>query len=240
MTLPASHAAATRPAYAMHLPMPQDGLHMAQLRYDYSDQTLAQLRREATLPARLQNAVPRRQMDYLAGRCCALQALRAADVVGTTDIPIGERGQPVWPAGMRGSISHCDGIAVAAVGRADQLAYVGIDIEREISVEVSREIGGQLATAEEMQLGPPQGCTPEAWLTLLFSGKESLFKALYPSVGAYFDFLDASATQLDLRAGMFTLRLQVTLSPQHTQGSTYAIRFHRQDGHVLTQCVLPA
>ena len=81
--------------------------------------------------------------------------------------------------------------------------------------------------------------SPEAWLTVLFSGKESLFKALYPGVGRYFDFLDATAGHLDACAGTFTLALRVPLSPEHPQGSTYPIRFHWNGDRVFTRCVLP-
>lgn len=228
------------PLHALHQATLPQGAHTAQFRYAYSNETLARLCEQDILPGRLKQAVLRRQVDFLAGRLCARHALRAAGFSGAVAIAIGERGQPLWPQGFVGSISHCDGLAIAAVGSSDRFAGIGLDVEQEMAESVSREIGDQVASAGERNLGPREGLPAAPWLSLLFSGKESLFKALYPSVGAYFDFLDAGVTGLDVRSGMFALRLHVALSPQHGAGSVYAIGFQRDAGHVLTWCVLPS
>lgn len=217
----------------------EDGTSVSQLHYEYSGAALDQLRERVLLPARLKTAVLRRQADFLAGRLCARRALLAAGFEGDTEIATSEHGAPIWPIAFRGSISHCDGFAIASVGHARRFAAIGIDIERRISADVVGEIRRQVASTEELSLGSCNGMSPETWLTLLFSGKESLFKALYPDVGRHFDFLDATATHLDACAGTFTLCLRVALSPRHPQGSTYAIRFLWSEGHVLTHCILP-
>lgn len=227
-------------APSMHEAMVVNGTHVSQLRYEYSSDALSWLREQASMPDRLKTAVLRRRVDFLAGRYCAQRALQAAGFAGDAEIAIGERGQPLWPPSFVGSISHSDGFAIACVGGTADIAAIGIDIEQEISAEVTSAIGGQVATDDEMALGPRHGISAESWLTLLFSGKESLFKALYPSVGTYFDFLEASVTQLDVHAAVFTLRLNVRLSPQHESGSTYAIHFRQEGNHVITQCILPA
>ena len=41
----------------------------------------------------------------------------------------GAKREPLWPAGVVGSITHCDGYRAAAVARATDLATVGIDAE---------------------------------------------------------------------------------------------------------------
>ena len=50
-------------------------------------------------------------------------------------------------------------------------------------------------------------------LTLTFSAKESLFKALYPQVRCYFDFLDARMVAVDMQRQTFVLALLKTLTP---------------------------
>ncbi len=44
-------------------------------------------------------------------------------------VPKGEAGEPIWPAGISGSMAHDDRIAVAAVGRQRDVRAVGIDVE---------------------------------------------------------------------------------------------------------------
>lgn len=221
-----------------HEAMMEDGTTVSQLGYEYSDAMLAHLGKLVSLPVTLAKAVLRRQVDFLAGRLCAQRALQAAGFEGTVEITYGEHGAPIWPANFLGSISHCDGLAMASVAHVRRIAALGIDIEQRLSAEVASEIQGQLATHQELALGRGS-MSPEAWVTVLFSGKESLFKALYPGVGRYFDFLDATAQQLDACAGTFTLALRVQLSPGHRQGSTYPIRFHWDGDRVFTRCVLP-
>ena len=76
-------------------------------------------------------------------------------------IPRGADGEPLWPAGMIGSLSHDDEFAVAAVGRAQDVGAIGIDIEpavplpgdmidlvatpSELSKIARRPVGGQAA-----------------------------------------------------------------------------------------------
>lgn len=218
----------------------QDSTCISQLGYEYSDAMLDQLRDQVFLPARLKKAVLRRQVDFMAGRLCAQRALQAAGCESNAEIITGEHGSPIWPASFLGSISHCDGFAIASVARAQHIAGLGIDVEQKMSAEVAGDVREQLANNEEMAMGCNGSMSPEAWLTVLFSGKESLFKALYPNVRRYFDFLDATAEHLDACAGTFTLCLRIELSPDHMQGSIYPIRFHWNGDRVFTRCILPA
>lgn len=228
-----------RTVHHTHEALLEDGTSVSQLGYEYSGAMLDQLREQVPLPARLKTAVLRRQVDFLAGRWCAQRALRTAGFEGDVEIATGERGAPVWPANFLGSISHCDGFAIASVACAQRIAALGIDVERQMSVVVASDVRRQLATDQELALGRHGSMSPEAWLTVLFSGKESLYKALYPGVGRYFDFLDVTAVHLDADAGTFMLGLLTALSPDHPQGSTYPIRFHWNADRVFTRCVVP-
>ena len=216
------------------------GLHVAQHRYDYSEATLLALKRDVELPARLHGAVTRRQIDFLAGRHCARQALQTAGFLDPAPIAIGEHGEPQWPTGFIGSITHCHGWAMAAVSRAARISCVGIDMEELMSVEVARSIASQIATPTETAYLEQQPAPFEATLTLLFSAKESLFKALYPSIRRYFDFLDVQVVALNIDVGCMVLRLSNRLSSQHERGTRYTVAFAWLKNRVITYCSLNA
>ena len=61
----------------------------------------------------------KRRLDFAAGRVCARRAMAQLGVDGLP-LLVGEKGQPVWPPGIVGSISHCEGHygAAATPGRA--------------------------------------------------------------------------------------------------------------------------
>ena len=61
-------------------------------------------------------------------RYCARQALGE---LGVPPVPIlkGDKGEPCWPDGIVGSLTHCEGYRGAAVGRRDEVRSVGIDAE---------------------------------------------------------------------------------------------------------------
>ena len=64
--------------------------------------------------AALGQVVDGRRRDFAAGRHCARRAL--ARLVGSPEpILSGPDREPVWPQGIVGSITHCDGYRAAAV-----------------------------------------------------------------------------------------------------------------------------
>ncbi|MGL6523541.1 4'-phosphopantetheinyl transferase superfamily protein, partial [Aeromonas dhakensis] len=84
-------------------------------------------------------------------------------------------------------------------------------------------------------------CSRAEALTLIFSAKESLFKALYPRVGRYFDFLDAR--WLAMTEQTLTLELVDSLTPTLPAGwrctlywqPMYWQALHWQTGHWQTR-----
>jgi enterobactin synthetase component D len=71
-------------------------------------------------------------------------------------------------------------------------------------------------------------------LTLAFSAKESLFKAIYPKVGHYFDFDCAKWIDADYTVGTFWLRIANTLSPSVVEGNIYRGHFAHWGSCVFT------
>lgn len=192
------------------------------------------------LPASLSRAVLKRQVEFAAGRWCAIRALRRCGYGGPSVIPIGIERAPCWPMGYIGAISHCKGLAVAIAGEQQHYSGVGIDIERPVPIDTLRQIISHVATQPELKIGIAQGLPYDIWSTILFSAKESLFKALYPTVGRYFDFLDAVITQLDRHTGYLQLQLVNSLSTRHIAGNRYRVDFAVGHEYLVTRCLLEA
>ena len=159
---------------------------------------------EAALVAR---AVEKRRGEFVTARTCARRALRE---LGVEAGPIlsGERGEPLWPAGVVGSITHCDGYRAGAVARAADLLAVGIDAEPHEPLPDG--LLGDIARPEEAAvLAELRRAQPAVhWDRLLFSAKESVYKAWYPLAERWLGFEDATLT-VDADARSFAARLLV-------------------------------
>src|SRR5690242_4153856 len=73
--------------------------------------------------AQIQGAVEARRREFATGRHCARQALAALGVPATPLLSGGHR-EPLWPAGVVGSITHCTGYRAAAVAPDERLAAI--------------------------------------------------------------------------------------------------------------------
>jgi 4'-phosphopantetheinyl transferase EntD len=136
------------------------------------------------------HAVPARRRDYAAVRSCARACLQR---LGYTPVPIlpGAGGAPMWPAGIRGSMTHCAGYAAAAVAPVRQILAIGIDAEPDAPLP-DGVINLVATPAEQDHLAGMQlaSGTPH-WDRLLFSAKEAVYKAWFPLVGEWLDHQEA-------------------------------------------------
>jgi 4'-phosphopantetheinyl transferase EntD len=156
--------------------------------------------------AAVAGAVDKRRREFLTVRHCARQALA---VLGVAPVPIlpGDRGAPRWPAGVIGSMTHCDGYRAAAVARAGVVRSIGIDAEPHEPLPDG--VAGLVVRPEEAALVDTlaAGDAGICWDRLLFSAKESVYKAWYPLAQRWLDFQEASVT-LEPH-GRFEVRLLV-------------------------------
>ncbi|MFE7275526.1 4'-phosphopantetheinyl transferase [Streptomyces sp. NPDC057623] len=157
-------------------------------------------------------AVGKRRREFAVVRSCAR---RAMDKLGVPPQPIlpGERGAPLWPAGLVGSMTHCDGYCAAALVRAVDLASLGIDAEPHQTLP-DGVLPAVALPAEAERLRRLAGEHPGVhWDRLLFSAKESVYKAWFPLTGKWLDFTEADIDVFtdpgDQRGGGFRARLLV-------------------------------
>lgn len=210
---------------------PLAGVHLISTHFDPTQLDEGDYLAAGVPPVR---GVAKRQAEHLAGRVCAREALYR--VTGVASVPaVGEDRAPQWPAQVCGSITHGQGWAAAIVAPARDWRGLGLDVERLLSSERAERLVGEILTADELvriaELSPEQ----RAWrISLTFSLKESLFKALYPLVLTRFYFQDAELLSLDVQQGTATLRLLQTLSPDWPAGSQLSGLYTEFEGRVLS------
>jgi 4'-phosphopantetheinyl transferase EntD len=116
---------------------------------------------------------------FIGGRVALRRALK---FIGKEDSPPIFRdiyGAPFLPIGVVGSISHKDDIAVG-VAAIDVVGKIGVDIER-TSNKSSKLLSSRLLTQKEQDnLGSIPGISADEEVLLIFSFKESVFKAVHP------------------------------------------------------------
>lgn len=235
-TEPAFHreiASGVSPEAVWPWPDDSDDCHCLTLRYSPNDETGTGM--TPALPAQLQRAVPRRKAEFLAGRRCAAEAIRR--LTGQAIFPgMGDDRAPIWPEGVVGAISHSGDRAIALAGPGSRFCGIGIDIEKLLSEEEARDIASQALTANERHnLGNDIG----PFMTgLIFSAKESLFKALYPTVKRLFFFEAAELSGFNA-GGSASLRLTADIGGEWCAGREIAFRFGRFEGFLLTRILLP-
>jgi 4'-phosphopantetheinyl transferase EntD len=151
-------------------------------------------------------AVDKRRREFATVRRCAREALAALEIAPAPILP-GLRGAPGWPAGVVGSMTHCDGYRAAVVSRQAVLASVGIDAEPHAPLPEG-VLEAVSLPAERVRLAALSGSRPDVhWDRLLFCAKESVYKAWFPLTARWLDFAEASV-DFD-EAGGFAARLLV-------------------------------
>jgi 4'-phosphopantetheinyl transferase EntD len=188
--------------------------------------------------AALGQAVEKRRREFITARACARRALARLGVAPSA-IANGERGQPLWPDGVLGSITHCAGYRACAVAREAQVVGVGIDAEPH--APLPEGVLAQIARAEERpRLARLAGAEPAVhWDRLLFCAKEAVYKVWFPLAACWLGFEDATLT-LDPAGRAFQARLlkpwpsTAVALPEILEG-----RWLVREGLVLTAIALP-
>ena len=185
------------------------------------------------VPASIQRSVAKRQAEFLAGRVCARAALQQLE--GSSVIPpIGDDRAPIWPPHISGSITHSTGRAAAIVAHKRDWRGLGMDLENLLDAERAERLAGEILNPPELQrMAAGRRDDLALCVTLTFSVKESLFKALYPIVQQRFYFEHAEVLEWN-RQGRVRLRLLTDLSSEWRHGTELEAQFSVADGQVLS------
>lgn len=152
------------------------------------DATAAALHEEEALL--VERAASGRRREFATGRRLSRRLLAR---LGEPTGPLlrDEDRVPLWPDGVVASISHCRDLCVVAMGRADRYRGIGVDVEPD--EPVSEDIERRICTAAErgwIASRAASGLAPGRAGKLVFSAKEAVYKAFYPSVREFWGFQD--------------------------------------------------
>lgn len=200
-------------------------------RQHYEDALFTRL--NIPLPAHLQRAVSKRRAEYLASRYAARMALASE---GITDFLLLNDSQraPIWPAGFCGSLSHSAQRAVLLTAAARPQRRIGIDTEQLMSSERAAELSEAITTPRERQWLQQHAIPLATGVTLAFSLKESLYKALFPTLRQFMDFNSAEVVALDVEKGCASLALTRNLNAEFPAGRRFNGYFRQQQDEITT------
>lgn len=177
--------------------------------------------------------VTKRRLEFTTVRWCAAQALRELGYSRPVQVP-GDTGEPAWPNEVVGSMTHCRGYRAAVAASAHAVDAIGIDAEPNENLPAG--VLGQVASRSEaeqcLKLSAQQ---PEiAFDRLLFSAKESVFKAWFPREKCWLDFGGAEivvSPSLYFEAWLRTVKGHMVLNE-----GLWCVK----DGLVVTALLVPA
>lgn len=209
-----------------------DELVYAELYHDPPE--LAPLPEEEPLIAR---SVAKRRSEFVTVRHCARVAMGR---LGVPEAPIlkGDRGEPRWPEGLVGSLTHCEGYRGAVVGRRAAVRSVGIDAEPHGALPAGVLDAVSLPAERREIAALPPGLH---WDRILFCAKEATYKAWFPLTGRWLGFEDAHITFGVGSDGSGTFVSRILIDPGALAGpplTELAGRWSVASGLALTAIVL--
>ena len=182
-------------------------------------------------------AAGRRRREFATARSCARAALAE---LGVPPAPVlrGSRGEPRWPPGIVGSITHCAGYRAAVVAHARDVLTIGVDAENDEPLPDGVldivAVAGEQERLRRLAAAAPGTC----WDRLLFSAKESVYKAWFPLTGRWLDFQDVDIS-IDAAGGTFGARpLTAVAEAAGVPLTAFAGRWLASGGFILTAVTL--
>lgn len=185
-------------------------------------------------PLKIAQACVERKNEYLCGRVLAQTVLNHH--LGL-DQPITSMHEhlPIWPSHVLGSISHSQNKLIVAL--SDKAGYLGIDIEHWVSSEFAQESTHLILTPSELELWKFKASEffdLSQFVSLIFSVKESLYKAVYPIAKQYIDFLEASVVDIDFENQKLFLAFAPEIRNRHQLLEHYQGGWKVEQDHIMT------
>jgi enterobactin synthetase component D / holo-[acyl-carrier protein] synthase len=136
-------------------------------------------------------ACERKRVEFALGRTAAHFALKQIGFENPPPVLRGQKGEPIWPGGIVGSITHCYPWSVAVAVQCSNGFAVGVDLETK-----ERMQGTDISdlVCREADLDWVRDGDFQERLTMIFSAKEAIYKALYPLCQRYIDFKEVELT----------------------------------------------
>lgn len=188
-------------------------------------------------------AVEKRRRDFIGARYCARQALAQ---LGEPAVAIGKggTGEPMFPRGVVGSLTHCEGYRAAALAHRLRFRSVGIDAEPHAALP-DGVLDSVSLPRERAWLDTVRPGTGLHLDRLLFCAKEATYKTWFPLTGRWLGFEDAHITftvdDESAAGGSGTFHTDLLIPGHVTDGgaplSSFDGRWLISDGLILTAIV---
>lgn len=157
-----------------------------------------------SLPSIFPNYSKKRLNEFLAGRICALKALNGL-VYCNEILPIKKNNLPCWPSGITGSISHTNNTVSVVVSHSNNNFFLGLDLEDIFEKNTAEELEKQILSKRERRYLNLEDYTKV--ITLIYSAKEAVFKAVNSLKISFLDFQEIEITSLDFSSNFFEAKL---------------------------------
>jgi 4'-phosphopantetheinyl transferase EntD len=142
-------------------------------------------------------ACTRKRIEFASGRAAAHFALKEIGFANPFPILRGQMGEPLWPEGIAGSITHCYPWSVAIAVKCPNRVVIGLDLETTERIQ-GTDISELVCSNAELDW-VRAGALQER-LTMIFSAKEAVYKAFYPLCLHYVDFKDVDLTWVPVQS----------------------------------------
>lgn len=184
--------------------------------------------------AAMVNAIERRRREFTAGRASARRALSALGWP-PGELLIGPDRAPIWPQGVTGSISHCEGFCAAVLCRLADGKGLGFDVEP--SDPLPEELRGLIYSDSEMShMASLPNNSAFDWKKVGFSAKEAFYKCYSAITGEFLEFRDVKVQvrpDFESHSGLFSIDIINNNKPVITSGSVSG-RWLCQNGYIYT------
>jgi 4'-phosphopantetheinyl transferase EntD len=196
---------------------------------DYSNHVLHRKEMRILSP----RACRRKQIEFASGRAAAHFALDQIGFANAFPILRGQKGEPLWPEGIAGSITHCYPWSVAVAIKSPNLFTIGVDLET-----TERMKGADISelVCDSTELDWVRAGNSQERLTMIFSAKEAVYKACYPLCRRYIDFKDVELTWVPAQS-CFDCTLLAPFGADLRRGHVCAVHCHSYAESVFS-CVI--
>ncbi|MWP63016.1 enterobactin synthetase component D [Gilliamella bombicola] len=194
-----------------------------------------QTSKDFNLSNEVSNMSSKRRKEFICGRVCTRYLLNKLHYENINLPTLNTDGTPMWPQGIIGSISHTQKMIAVCICSTFYYAAVGIDIETIMNIQQSNAVIELTFNEPEFFENRPKSMfnyNRELYSTIIFSAKESIFKAIYQSSGCYFDFKNICL--INYNNNILSFKIMSTISEKWCENRVINVYFDIFKENVLT------
>jgi len=165
----------------------------------------------------LANSTLSRKVEHHAGRICAeiANSIFNSNYRTTTDASVkrGIFGEPIWPSGIVGSITHTQDFACAVSAPASMYYGIGIDSEKYTSEISCIDIAAFCLNSNERRYFSKISLQNyKKIIIIIFCIKEAFYKAIYTHINRSIDLSEIEVKNLNLTSGDATVAFRYSFN----------------------------